>query len=83
LTREEIHKSMISLRFLDIIMRFLRLEVSIDFEVSFLPFYKMSFMNELEFSSFIRYFFVWISETLGVFFCQVFLLWMHFSLLFL
>jgi hypothetical protein len=38
---------MTSLRFLDIIMRVLRLEVSIDFEVSFLPFYKMSFMNKL------------------------------------
>ncbi len=53
MTREEIHKSMTSLRFLDVIMRFLKLEVSIDFEVLFLPFYKMSFMNKLEFSSFI------------------------------
>jgi hypothetical protein len=45
--RDGIHESAISLRFLGIILRFLRLEVS----TFVFPFYKMLFMNKLVFSS--------------------------------
>ncbi len=54
--RDGIHESTILLTFLCIILRFLP---------SFLPFYKMLFMNKLEFTSLIDCF-VWISVTIGV-----------------
>ncbi len=57
---KKIHEITISLRFLGIILRILKLEVS----TLVLHFYKMLFMNKLEFSSLIDCF-VWISETIG------------------
>jgi hypothetical protein len=45
--RDEIHESTVLLRFLGIMLRFLRLEVS----TFVLPFYKMLFMNKLVFFS--------------------------------
>jgi hypothetical protein len=47
-----IHDSTILFKFLGIILRFLRLGVSVSMP-SFLPFYKIIFMNKLEFSSLI------------------------------
>ncbi len=61
-SRDGIHESTISLRFLRITLIFLRLEI---FLRSFLSFYKMLFSNKLEFSSLIDRF-VLISETIGV-----------------
>ncbi len=62
-SRDGIHESTISLRFLEIILKFLRLEVST--VLLFLPFYKMLFMNKLEFTSLVDCF-VRISETIRV-----------------
>ncbi len=56
-----IHESTISLRFLGIIFRFLRLEAS----TFVFPFYKMLFKYKVEFSSLVDCF-VWISKSIGV-----------------